>query len=468
MNPFLNPLVLTSFLKNYLESTKRLQNPSLDAINRYRDKSFRKIVKYAYTVPLYHDKYKKAGIHPSDIKGIEDIKKLPMISKDDLRNYFPNGLAPVNYNKDKAELICTGGTGGKSAFIYSDFSIASISTINSIRAYRLLNFSDWSKSKIVYIGDMGGNRAMSVYQRVFLSNLTSILSFDNIINIDIGHPLPETMNELNKIQPDSIHSFPGVIEYLAYLKQKGYGKNINPKLLTCSGEILDERTRNHIEEAFGCPLYNEYTSIEANGGIAFECLKKNFHILYDLYEVEGIDRNGKLVGPGEKGSIVLTRLWGQGTPIIRYTGMKDWISFSEVEKCECGLHTPLLINGVEGRLRNDIILPNGKVFSAATFCEITPITQDFKTLKIKRYLIIQKKIDEIDILIVIDDELRDVGPSVDLLFDKIYQVYKEMTGPNVKINIKEVKEPELDKKAGFKRPTVISYVKPEDAYNLLD
>lgn len=468
MNPFLNPLVLASLLKDYLEATKRLQNPNPKNIKRYRDKAFKKIINYAYAVPLYHDKYKNAGIHPSDIKGIEDIKKLPMISKNDLMDYFPEGIVPANYNRKKAQLICTGGTSGKAAYIYSDFSIAAICTINCLRAYRLLNFPHWKKSKFVYIGDMGGNRSMPVFERNFLSHFKSIIPFNNLFNINMNQPLQETINELDKIQPDTIHSFPGVLHYLAFLKTKGYGKNIKPKLLTCSGEILDEYTRNDIEEAFGCSLYDEYTSVEAGSGIAFECLKKNFHILHDLYEVEGIDRSGELVGLGEKGSIVLTRLGGQGTPIIRYTGMKDWIAVSEEEKCDCGLHTPLLINGVEGRLRNDIILPDGKVFSAATFCEITPIVQDFKTFKIKRYLIIQKKIDEIEILIVVDEELRNKGPPVDLIVDKIQQVYQEMVGPDVKINIKEVNETELDKKSGRKRPTVISYVKPENAYNLLD
>ena len=100
MNPFLNPLNLLNFLKNYISDINRLENYSPEKMKKYRDKSFRKVVKYAYTVPLYHDKYKKAGIHPSDIRGIEDITKLPVISKNDIRNNFPDRITPVDYNKN--------------------------------------------------------------------------------------------------------------------------------------------------------------------------------------------------------------------------------------------------------------------------------------------------------------------------------------------------------------------------------
>ena len=68
----------------------------------FQDKSFRHVVKYAYKVPLYHDKYKKHGVHPNDIRGVSDIKKLPFISKNDLRDNYPNGIIPRNFDRRKA------------------------------------------------------------------------------------------------------------------------------------------------------------------------------------------------------------------------------------------------------------------------------------------------------------------------------------------------------------------------------
>ena len=101
MNSFYNPIFLSRIIKSYLFDIDRLRELSDEEIRRYQDKSFRRIVKFAYTVPLYHDKYKKAGIHPSDINGINDIEKLPTVSKHDFKNYYPDGIVSSKINKDK-------------------------------------------------------------------------------------------------------------------------------------------------------------------------------------------------------------------------------------------------------------------------------------------------------------------------------------------------------------------------------
>ena len=101
VNPLLNPMNSIPLLKRYIFDPGRLKRLSPEQMARYRDKAFKRIVKYAYTVPLYHDKYKKAGVHPSDIKGMDDIAKLPMVSKNDMRENFPDRILPVGYNKKK-------------------------------------------------------------------------------------------------------------------------------------------------------------------------------------------------------------------------------------------------------------------------------------------------------------------------------------------------------------------------------
>ena len=67
MNQLYNPVFLTRVLKSYCFDINRLWEINEKELSRFRDKHFRKIVNYAYTVPLYHDLYKKAGIHPSEI-----------------------------------------------------------------------------------------------------------------------------------------------------------------------------------------------------------------------------------------------------------------------------------------------------------------------------------------------------------------------------------------------------------------
>jgi phenylacetate-CoA ligase len=467
MNPFLNPIVALKSFKKYMTDPGRLKRLTPQQLKKYKDKAFKRIVKYAYRVPLYHEKYKRAGIHPNDIKGIEDIAKLPFVTKDDIRNGFPDKIIPVNYNKEKAHVVCTGGTTGKPISIYIDFDTMIQASINFLREMNFFGFR-WNKTRFVHIGNFSPYRIDLVMEKNFLSHLRTFFSMDNLLNIDVNEPIKNIMQKLDAFKPELIMTYPAIHQHLAFLKRKGYGKNVNPNLLWTGGAMLDNYTRRYVEDAFGCRLLNVYPSVEAQSNIAFECFKGTWHINSDFFHVEAVDENGELVAPGERGHIVITRLWGKGTPIIRYTGMDDWVKISSDEKCNCGLKTDILIHGVEGRMRANIVLPNGKVFPPGAFCFISPVLHKLKTFKVRQYQVIQKKIDEIEILLVIDDDLRDVGPSVDIIMKNIKEIYKKKVGPQVKVNVREVKEIKNKENPRKPPPIVVSHVRLEEGIEAIN
>jgi len=148
--------------------------------------------------------------------------------------------------------------------------------------------------------------------------------------------------------------------------------------------------------------------------------------------------------------------------------MDDWVKLLPYKKCSCGLSTPIIEGGVEGRKRANIILPSGKVFPPGAFCFITPVLHKLKTFKVKQYQVIQKKIDEIEILLIIDEDLRDVGPTVDEIVKNIKEMYLKKVGFGVSINVKEVKEIKHPKDASKPPPIVISHVTQEEGYNVLN
>jgi len=467
MNPLLNPYTSYKLLRELLVNNRRLYNLESKKTKRYIDNSFKKLIKYAYTIPMYHDKYKKAGVHPSDIKGIKDIEKIPFISKKELVDNYPDGIIPNNYNKNQGFVICTGGTTGKPVSLYTDFLTMGLSASVTIRELKYFKLN-WRKSKIVHIGNFNQYRIDKISEENFQSHVKKVFSLKNVVNMDVNTPIIELVNTLDKIRPDIIICYPGVYQHMAHVMRKGYGKNIKPKLMWIGGAILDNYTREYVESAFGCKLLNIYNSVEAGTEIAFECRKGTWHINSDYFKIEAINDNNEIVQNGERGHIVITKLLANGTPIIRYTGMDDWLRINPSKKCECGITSPEIIGGVEGRRRANIVLPNGKVFPPGAFCFITPVLHKLNTFKVKQYQIVQKTIDEIYILLVIDEDERNIGPSFEEIAKNIKKIYQQKVGPEVTITVKEVKEIKHDKDASKPAPIVVSHVSRKKGYDTLE
>lgn len=467
VNPLLNPINSISLLKNVIFNPDRIHRLNPTQMKKYRDKAFRKIVKYAYTVPLYHERYKKSGIHPRDIKGINDIVKIPMVSKNDMRENFPDRILPYHCNKNKKYVVCTGGTTGKSISIYTDFITMSKGEITIIRDLKQFDLN-WKKIKIAHIGNLNPCRIDLIAEEHFDKYVNPLLLKDKRLNIDVGKPTKDLINELDKFRPDVILSYPAIFQHLAFLKRKGYGKNINPTVLYSAGSILDEYTRKYAQDAFGCPLLNTYQSVEAGGVIATECIHGNWHVNWDFFNIEAMDDFGDIVAPGERGHLIITRLWGKGTPIVRYTGMDDWVRINPLKKCKCGLTTPVIEGGVEGRKRANIVLPSGKIFPPGAFCFVEPVLTKYKSFKVKQYQVRQNKLDEIEILLVIDNDLRNVGVSVDVIKKEIKENYENKVGPEVSVNIKEVDEIKNDENPRKPAPIVVTNVKLEEGFDILN
>jgi phenylacetate-coenzyme A ligase PaaK-like adenylate-forming protein len=210
-------------------------------------------------------------------------------------------------------------------------------------------------------------------------------------------------------------------------------------------------------------MFNTYASCESGAEIAFECTERNWHIHADFFHLEAVDENMELVGPDERGRLVITKLWGSGTPVIRYTGMEDWITVGNGEKCSCGLKSPIFGKPVEGRVNSNIVLPDGRVFPPSAFLFISDVLHELKTFKVKRFQIVQNKVDEIDILLVIDEDLIDREPSFNEIARKIQKIYQGKTGPDVAIAVREVGEIKDDPNTGKPAPIVVSYVNAKGA-----
>ena len=244
MNSFYNPVFLLNVLKSYLFDIDRLKRLNEETLKKYQDKAFKNMVKYAYTVPLYHDKYKKFGIHPNDITGIEDAKKLPMVSKHDFKKYYPDGIVSSKINKDKLIEVSTSGTTGKSLSIYVDMFDIVVGLFGYIRSIREHGI-DWRKDKLTIIADFAPHTVESGYiHKGVQPRFSKNLFLKNMQWLNTNDPPEIVIKEINKFKPDFIGGYVGMLGHLALLKEKGLGKDISPKVIATTGSPLTDSLRN--------------------------------------------------------------------------------------------------------------------------------------------------------------------------------------------------------------------------------
>jgi phenylacetate-CoA ligase len=450
MNPFYNPVFLGKILKRYLIDIDRLDRISEESLRRYQDRQLRRLVRFADTVPLYHEKFKSAGIHPTDITGIADLEKLPYVTKDDIKRHYPDGIVSSRIKKDSLIEVSTSGTSGKILSLYVDMLDIVMGLFAYMRTLHEYELSVW-KNKISIIGDFATHTAESGYvtrglqPRFHLPYLSK-----NIQWLNTNDDPKNVASALNDFQPDFIGGYVGMIGHLALLKETGLGNDISPQYIATTGTVIDPFLKSFIEKKFHAKVFEVYGATES-GLIAFQCNQGSYHLMSDLVYAEFF-RNGQPVTSGEAGEMIITKLYGNGTPFIRYNAINDIVAPLEMT-CSCG-KAGALIKKIYGRNDLALYLPDGNVMLPSSFSEISSkILYELKTNKVKNTKIIQHDLKTLEIQVVIDETLRTIGPSVEKIFQFIQRGFEEKVGPAVHVTVKEVDS--VDTSQG---PRIISMV----------
>jgi len=449
MNPFYNPGFLSWLLKTYISEIDRLRKMDEKALRKYQDKCLKNMVKFAYSVPLYHEKYKKAGIHPNDINGVNDIEKLPIISKFDFKNISQEGIISSKIPKEKLISISTSGTTGKSLTIYSDMYDVIRWFFVYIRILREYGIN-WRKNRLSIIGDFAPHTIGTGYtERGLFTKLNNKTFFSNMQWLNTNDKPIDVIKEVNKFSPEFIGGYPGMLGHLALLKENGHGNNINPKYIATIGTVLDKNLKKLIEETFNAHVFEVYGATES-GTIAFQCRNGHFHIMSDQVYPEFL-KDGEQVGSKEPGKIVITRLSGRGTPIIRYNAINDIVA-PLYEKCSCGMSGGL-IDRIYGRDDLSLCFPGGRILLPSSISEIySKILYKLKTTKVKESKIIQHSLTKIEVQLVIDEQQKEKDPPLEKIFTIIKDGFREKVGQEIEITTKEIE------KVSKKEPRIISKI----------
>ncbi len=459
MNQFHNPVFLLRIAQTYLSDVNRiwaLDNKQLEA---YADKAFRKTIRFSYgQIPLYHKKYQKHGIHPEDVRGISDIKKLPFITKDDLRNGFPQEIVPKKFNQQQNILASTSGSTGKPVSLYID----RLSAIKSLEGFlRVLKAfgGHWRKTKIILVIDMEpGSIENTLFSESVSSFIKKFVPMNNIKYLHIGDDPKDLMKKINDFNPEFLGSDPNMLLKFSVLKNNGHGEDIAPTFLYSSGSMLDCYTKGYIEHAFSSRVIDMYGTTEA-GPLAFECFEGgHYHVHSDFVHLEFLDSNNEDVNYGEAGRVVVTKLYGTATPIIRYTGIEDVVTPIMIHDDCSGLHTKC-IKSIHGRYTDLIVLPDGTLLSPLTVTGIpAKVMKKFNSYKIKQFQIIQQNTTQLEVFIVIDETLRKIGVPVGVLLRELQQKFSERIGPSMAVSVQETEEIQKDARSDYVH-VVVSKVK---------
>ena len=183
-------------------------------------------------------------------------------------------------------------------------------------------------------------------------------------------------------------------------------------------------------------VFDYYAATEA-GVIAFQGKCGHYHVNSDLVYPEFL-MDGKQVRSKEQARFVITKLYGRGTPIIRYDSVNDIVA-PLYEKCSCKIPGQL-IDKIYGRDDLSLFLSGGRVLLPATIAEIHGrLLYELKTNKVQHTRITQNSLNNIEIRLVLDKKLKEKKPSAKEIFSVLKEGYEEKIGSDIKVDIKEVK-----------------------------
>ena len=331
-----------------------METASRDELTKLQNERLVETVKHVYeNMAPYRAKMEEMGLTPDDIKGIEDLHKLPFLTKDFLRENYPDKLLAVP-KTDCVRIQSTSGTTGKRVVMFYTQDDVDIWDECCARA---LVAAGATKDDVVHVsygyGLFTGGAGLHGGSHK-LGSLTLPMSSGN------------TARQLQFMQDLGSTILCCTPSYAAYLAESIAEEGIKDNLVLKSGifgaEAWSDEMRADIEKSLGIKAYDIYGLTEISGpGVGFECECQNgLHINEDHFIPEIIDPNtGEVLPDGEEGELVFSCISKKAMPLLRYR-TRDITSLTH-EKCECG-RTIARIERLKGRTDDMLIIKGVNVF----------------------------------------------------------------------------------------------------------
>ena len=334
---------------NHFYSLRKSQWLTRSQLQKLQEKKLRNIIKHCYKhVKYYNQLFKSLNLHPADIKNIEDLNKIPILTKSKIQN-SPEKLISNNLLLKDCYFTRTSGSTGIPLKIIIDENTHTCIGSRQLRYYSACGVKPRDTIS-TFSAPHHFNKSKS---------WINLLGFFKKQNYSVFDPIDNHIKQLLLRNPDVIQAYPSILSLIAQRIEETLIHKINPRLIITTSESMSQALRKKINSAFQSEIFDQYGSTEF-GTFAWECSEHNgYHIDIEDCIVEFLN-NGEAVSPGENGEIVVTSLSNYAMPLIRYS-LGD-IGTPSNEKCSCGRGLPL-IKKINGRIDDFLTLPSGQLLS---------------------------------------------------------------------------------------------------------
>ncbi len=382
-----------------------------------------------HNVPFYRKKMQEVGLEVGDIRGIEDIEKLPFTTKSDLRDNYPFGLFAVPQS-EIVRVHASSGTTGKATVVGYTRRDLDIWSECVARAFTMAGVRRDDIIQVAYgyglfTGGLGAHGGAEKLGATVVPMSTGNTKKLTTMMIDFG--------------VSAIACTPSYLLHIAEtLEENGELDKIKLKCAICGAEPWTENMRLQIENKLHISAHDIYGLSEIMGpGVACDCqYHKGLHVYEDHFLPEIIDSQTlKGVPAGETGELVFTTLTKEGIPLLRYR-TRDLTSI-DYSTCECG-RTMARISRFKGRSDDMLIIRGVNVFPSqieAALLEMGETTPHYMMI-VDRV----NNLDSLEVQVEVDEKFfSDQIRELENLTKKISHVIQQAIGLAVKVKLVEPK-----------------------------
>jgi phenylacetate-CoA ligase len=418
--------MITRDVEHYYETLCKTQWLGVNETRELQDEKLRRLVRHAYrNVPYYRGRMQERGLRPEDIRGQEDLHKLPFLTKADIRKHLYFDIMSENHDKAEVLRITTSGSTGEPFVCYADRAQLELRWAATLRAQEWTGYRFGDPCVRLWHQTIGMSKSQIAKERVdaLLSNRTFVPVFEMS-----EKNLTKMVETIAAAQPVLLDGYAEALDFLARYVASQAAVPVRPKAVMSSAQTLPLASRRAIEEAFGCAVFDKYGSREFSG-IAYECeAHAGHHVVAEGYIVE-ILKNGEPAKPGEVGEVVITDLTNYCMPFIRYRIGDLAEAMDPLAPCTCGRGAGR-IGAIEGRVQSIIQGTDGRFVPGTFFAHYL---KEFDHA-IKQFQVVQEEPGAMTFRVVKG------GRFSDDVLDEVLSKFREVLGGDLRIAVDFVDE----------------------------